>query len=226
MEDEFIEDDFLEEDESSSSNNRPFLVAVGALVTVFILAAVCTLAFLMANNNSAGNAAEVAAVETQNAQTLAFNGTVTRQIAETETAQALPTNTPTVVATNTSTPLPATEVPEATSTPVLDSAAGEDGAATDGNGTDGSGTDGADGSATDGATGTIVLGDGNGSDGAAAGGDAGSAVVDSGSTDNSVSVTDAQKGALPQTGLEVWGIALIGLLLVVVLFAANRLRTN
>ena len=94
MEDDFIEDDFLEEDESSASNNRPFLVAVGALVTVFILAAICTLAILMANNRNAGNAAEVAAIETQNAETLSLNATVTRQIAETEAAQAMPSDTP------------------------------------------------------------------------------------------------------------------------------------
>jgi len=221
MEDEFIEDDFLDEEEDSGgSNNRPFLVAVGALVTVFILAAVCTLAFLMAGNRSAGNAAEIAAIETKNAETLAFNATVTRQIAQTETAQAMPTDTPEPPATNTSTPLPATETPETTNTPVLDSIVGEDGE--DDSVAEGpdredaeAGADGDDVS-EDGATGTIDLGDGNGSDGATVDdSDAGSAVIG-----------DAEEGALPQTGLETWGIAIVGLLLVVVLFAANRLRTN
>jgi len=228
MEDEFIEDDYLEEDEGSGSNNRPFLMAVGALVTVFILAAVCTLAFLMARNRSAVDTAQVAAVETQNAETLAFNGTVTRQIAETETAQAMPTDTPTLPATSTNTPEPATETPEPTNTRVLDSIVGEDEDGTTGDGTGDGDVGGETGDGTEGgATGTIVIGgdNGNGSDGAATGDEAGSAVIGGDSTTTGTD-TDAQKGALPQTGLEIWGIALIGLLLVVVLVAANRLRTN
>ena len=229
MEDDFIEDDFLEEDESSASNNRPFLVAVGALVTVFILAAICTLAILMANNRNAGNAAEVAAIETQNAETLSLNATVTRQIAETEAAQAVPSDTPEPPPTNTSTPVPATEEPEATNTPVLDSVIGEAGENGDGEGMEGEGADGEDGreSATGeevvgGAEGTIIIGgeSGNGSDGA----ESGSAII--GGSATPISATDAQKGALPQTGLEIWIVALIGLLLVAVLFAANRLRTE
>lgn len=236
MEDEFIEDDYLEEDEGSGSSSRPFLMAVGALVTVFILAAVCTLAFLMARNRSAVDTAQVAAVETQNAETLAFNGTVTRQIAETETAQAMPTDTPTLPATNTSTPEAATETPEPTNTRVLDSIVGEGEEGTTGDGTsdgdvDGEGEAGTGEGSEGGATGTIVIGDdnGNGSDGAATGdtttgGDAGGAVI--GGDTTAAGDTDAQKGALPQTGFEIWGIALIGLLLVVVLIAANRLRTN
>lgn len=245
MEDEFIEDDFLEEDEGSSSSSRPFLVAVGALVTVFILAAVCTFGILMTRNRSAGNSAEVAAIETQNAITIVTNTAVAQFIAETETAQAMPTETPELPPTNTSTPPPATEVPDATETPVIDSAEGESAAGGDGDGAaDGSsdgageaGEEGADGEMVDGAEGTIVIGDGsgNGADGStdstADNGSrgetdsSGSAIV-GGAGATAIPATDAQKGTLPQTGLETWGIALIGLLLVAVLFAAHRLRTN
>lgn len=233
MDDEFIEDDFLEEDEGTAGSNRPFLLAVGALVTVFILAAACTLLVLNRGRDAAGNAAEIAAVETANAEIFVTNTAVAIFISQTETAQAMPTNTPPPTATNTSTPAPAAETAEPTRTPVLGSA-GEGDETEEGDGEGGEITSG------EGVTGTIVIGgDGSAADGEGAADNGGrndgeaSTVGDGGTGDSvvsgaatAISGTESSTSALPQTGLETWVIALVGLLLVAVLVAAHRLRTQ
>lgn len=254
MEDDFIEDEYMEEEEGSSGNNRPFLVAVGALVTVFILAAACTLIFMNMGQQGANNSVEVAAIETQNAITIVTNTAVAQFIAQTETAQAMPTNAPEVAATNTPTPAAAKDTPRPTR--VLegsgDGSAGdgtveggtvitgtaeatpEGGGASgtiiivegDGSGDTGSGDTGSSGGNTD----SEAAGGGSGTDGsAAASGTKDAASTDSGSvvvagTPVSTATGSAQGEALPQTGLEIWVIAFAGLLLVGVLMAARRLR--
>jgi LPXTG-motif cell wall-anchored protein len=115
MTDEFI----IEEEES---NRRPFLIAAAALTTIFILAAICGLAFLLSGRSAAERASEVAAIETQNAIIAVTNQAVTQTIAALETEAALPTDTPEPTATSTPTPEPDTPTP--TNTAVID--AGEE----------------------------------------------------------------------------------------------------
>ncbi|HUM68142.1 MAG TPA: LPXTG cell wall anchor domain-containing protein, partial [Chloroflexota bacterium] len=87
-----------------------------------------------------------------------------------------------------------------------------------------------------GVPGTIIIGtavaeSGGGADSGGAA-DSGGGAGDTGSGSAIVvggtptAVAGSQTGALPQTGLETWIIALVGVLLVAVLFAAHRLRTN
>lgn len=255
LEDEFIEDDYLDEDEGSgSSGNRPFLVAVGALVTVFILAAACTLIFLMSGRNATNNSSQVAAIETQNAEIAVTNLAVTAAIQATETAQAMPSATP--LPDNTATPTAVADVAP-TNTPVINGvtegsvgegdseagASGEEGAGTDGGDTEGETTDGISGvivgggdgvtTDTDSASGGTTDGSAEGStggttDGAAEGSSGGTdGSAGAGSTPTPITLTDSDaSSALPQTGFETWGIALIGLVLVVVFLAARRLRTS
>ncbi|MCP4426209.1 MAG: LPXTG cell wall anchor domain-containing protein [Chloroflexi bacterium] len=114
-------EDFIIEEESGedSPSRRPFLIAVGILLTILILAIICSAATLSIRNNrgrSNGNAEQIAARETENAAILANNEAVTATIAAMETEQALPTETPTAPATNTPTP---TNTPRPTNTPVV-----------------------------------------------------------------------------------------------------------
>ncbi len=228
MEDEFIEDDFLEESEGSA-NNRPFLIIVGALVTVFILAAACTLILLTVRGRAESTSAEAMAIETQNAITIVTNTAVAQFIAQTETAQALPTNTPEIPPTSTRTPAPASSTPPPTETPVIDAAAGEGAGAAgeEGDTETGGGED-----AGEGVTGTIIIGGeaGTGTDSGVTVSDttdsAGTGSVILGGTATPITATGGTASALPQTGLETWVIALIGLLLIGVLVAAHRLRTH
>ncbi|RMG91756.1 MAG: hypothetical protein D6706_17855 [Chloroflexi bacterium] len=108
MEDEFM----VEEGESS---RRPFLIAVGALLTIFILAAVCSAAILLSRQNANRNA-QIAAIETENAIIAVTNEAVTLTVAAMQTADARPTDTPTPTATLTPSPT-FTNTP--TSTPVV-----------------------------------------------------------------------------------------------------------
>jgi len=119
------EDFILEEDESGdSSKRRPFLIAVGALAAVGVLAVACTAIILMTRGSQPGNSEEVALIETQNAIIAVTNEAVTRVISAMETEAARPTNTPEPTATDLPTALP-TNTPRPTNTPVVQQAEGE-----------------------------------------------------------------------------------------------------
>ncbi len=196
--DEFIEDDYYDADEGSSSSGRPFLIAVGGLLLVLVLAILCTAAILSARSADTSNGEEVAAIETQNAVIAVTNMAVTAAIEATQTAEAQPTNTP--LPTNTNTPEPAT----ATATPVVSEeetavpeTAPEEGTAV------------ATVDPTEGAAGIIEIGETNTP------------------TPTPLSSVDAGKdSSLPQTGLETWGIIALGAVLVIVLLGARRLRAS
>lgn len=196
--DEFIEDDFYEADEGSSSGSgRPFLIAVGGLLLVLVLAIACTAAILTARSRQSGNAEEVAAIETQNAIIAVTNVAVTAAINATQTAEAQPTLTP--LPTNTATPEPAT----ATATPVVSEeetavpeTAPEDTPVPTIN-------------PTEGASGVIDLGD----------------TATPTATPLSA-VSGGKDNTLPQTGLETWGIIALGAILVIILLGARRLRAG
>jgi hypothetical protein len=209
MQDDYIEEDFLEEE--NSSNRRPFLMAVGVLVTLFILMGACTAFFLVTNRAAQDRDVEVAAIETRNAETEASNAATA--IAATDTAALLPTNTPVPTKAPTETPAPATLTP--TSTPVVDDTIDQEAIIETGNDNSVDGTE-TDVSANENAN-ENVTGDGT--------------VVDGEASPTPISALsetgDGSNGeALPQTGLDTWGVVLAAFVLVGLLIFARRLRTT
>lgn len=218
MQEDYIEEDFLEEE--SSSNRRPFLMAVGVLVSLFILMGACTAFFLVRNRAAVDRAAEVAVRETRNAETLASNSATA--IAATDTAAAIPTNTTEPTAAPTETPAPPTPVP--TNTPVVDNVDEEEALAEleNDNAADNeaeSTENGEDTAVSDGETDTTNGGKGT-DDGSTADGDATPTPI------SALSETGDNTGdALPQTGLDTWGVVVTAFVLVGLLIFARRLRT-
>lgn len=111
------EDFIIEEEIDGAANRRPFLVAVGVLVTIFILASLCGLGLLLSGRSS-DRAQEIAAIETQNAVIAITNEAVTLTIAAIETEAARPTDTPQPTVTSTTTSVP-TDTPLPTNTRVI-----------------------------------------------------------------------------------------------------------
>lgn len=222
--DDFVEDDDFYGDEQEASGGggaTPFLIALAALAGVFIISALCITAVVVSRRASNGVENEVAVIETQNAVIQETNIAVTVAIQETEAARELeaaiePTFTP-----EPNTPTPETEPTE---TPVVEQATTE---AESGSG---------EGESTEGAEGGEENADGEGT----AGGDGeesensqsnGAIIIGATATPSPtpISATDGNSGkdsTLPDTGLEVWGIALMGLFLIVVLVGARKLRTS
>ena len=116
-------EDFIYEEETDSggsANRRPFLTAVGILLTIFVLAVICSATLLLTRGSGdGGNTQEIAAIETQNAVIAVTNAAVTQTIAAMETEAARPTNTPQPPPTNTPRP---TNTPLPTNTPVVQQA--------------------------------------------------------------------------------------------------------
>ncbi len=114
------EDFILEEESADTTNRRPFLIAVGILLTILVLAMICSATLLLRRNSGANdNRDAVAAIETQNALVAATNEAVTQTVAAMETEAARPTNTPVAPATNTPRP---SSTPQPTMTPVVQQA--------------------------------------------------------------------------------------------------------
>lgn len=208
MED-YIEDDFLEEENSSS--RRPFLIAVGVLVSLFILMGACT-AFFLVNNRAAQRNEQVAAIETRNAETEASN--VATRVSLTETAAAMPTDTPEPTAAPTDTPQPNTPTP--TNTPVIDDKA----------------NDNTIGTVDDGTT-EVINSNEDASNGSDAAGEEDNSNAADGKDDENATPTpisalsetgDGSGDALPQTGLDSWGVIVAAFVLIGLLIFARRLR--
>jgi hypothetical protein len=105
---------FIANRSSQSGQASPFVVLVAALLSVFVLALLCTggvLYFRQNGQQAGGIGATSTAIAQANATTLAQNAQVTQTIAALETEAARPTNTPTP------TPQP-TDTPTATNTPL------------------------------------------------------------------------------------------------------------
>lgn len=185
-------------------SRRPFLVAVAALTTIFILATICGLAFLLSGRSAAERAEEIAAIETQNAIIAVTNQAVTQTIAAMETEAALPTDTPEPTVTDT--PLPEPDTPTATDTPVIDIGEGaatpEETSALDLTGTSAVVTPGVD------ETPTPIPGAG------------GIGTIDGGTP------TGDDVTSLPQTGIDTWSAVFIALALIGTVFVARRLRSS
>lgn len=192
MTDEYI----IEEEES---NQRPFLIAAAALTTIFILASICGLAFLLSNRSAAERASEVAAIETQNAIIAVTNQAVTQTIAALETEAALPTDTPepTAVATSSPTPTPEPDTPTPTNTPVVDVVEEETPEET----------------TVAGADGTTVFE-------TPAAGETPTPIP------GAVGTINGDDTALPETGIDTWSAVLIALALIGTVAVARRLRSS
>ncbi len=206
MQDDYIEEDFLEEEESS--NRRPFLMAVGVLVTLFILMGICTAIFLVNNRAAQERDEEIAAIETRNAETEASNAATA--IAATETAAAIPTETPAPTEGPTDTPAPVTETPTPTNTAVVEDVTDEEAIIDAGDGED-------------------DVGDGTGTPDAETD-EIDGAEVDEDATPTPISALSetgdgSSDDALPQTGLDTWGVVLVAFVLVGLFVFARRLRT-
>lgn len=209
MQDDYIEEDFQD---GESPSRRPFLVAVGVLVTLFILMGACT-AFFIFNNRAAADraarSAEIAAIETRNAETEAANAATA--IAATEMAASIPTSTPPPTAAPTETPAPATPTP--TSTPVVDE--GEEAVlpeTAEGDAENGETTEGGEDTAVSDESATIT----DGTD---------TATDDAAPTPISA-LSETGDDALPQTGLDTWGVLVVAFALVGLFVFARRMRTS
>lgn len=214
MQEDYIEDDFLEEEESGS-NRRPFLIAVGVLVSLFILMGACTTFFLL-NNRAAQRNDEVAVIETRNAETLASNDEtrVALRVSSTETAEAMPTDTPEPTAAPTDTPAPNTPTP--TSTPVVEDKNGE--IAIESADEDASADEDGDAATDD--------GDADTSDDDSTTGDKDGENAEATPISALNETGDGNGDALPQTGLDSWGIIVAAFVFVGLLIFARRLRAT
>lgn len=183
-------------EEQNSGGNGPFYTAVGVLIAIFILAGGCALVSSMNRGSTPDQTAEVAVIETQNAVIAVTNAAVTQTIAAMETEAARPTETPTPPPpTYTPEPSPS-NTPRATNTPVVvDIEIDNEADVAVGEGTPNvSGTSVFEGEAENSSPTPIPVSDSNGS------------------------------GTLPDTGFELWAIALAGIVLVGILVAARRMR--
>lgn len=217
----YIDEDesfYGEEENASGGSSQPFLIALIALIAVLVVAVLCISAVVLSRRGSNTENAAADAIIATNAAIEQTNIAVTVAIAATETAKAelaavQPTFTP--EAENSPTPeTPPTETPVVDlSSPTPDTAeATTESGEGEAEGTTEAGTQGegdGEGDGEDGAGGTIVIG------------------ATSTPTPTPISAASSGKDStLPETGLEVWLIALLGLVLIAVLFGARRLRTN
>jgi LPXTG-motif cell wall-anchored protein len=201
MSEEFSDDFIIEEEEQGA--NRTFLIIAGSLVGVLLLIIGCVAVYAFINRGN--NAAEIAAIETANAETAAQNARVTETIVAMElTANApTPTYTPSPTSPPTNTP---TATPEPTDTAVVqtpETAEPGDGTLT----------------ATPNLAGTQIFGGDGGTFGT-------STPISGTGTGGSGSGTGTGTDTLPQTGFTTAGAVAIGLLLIGVLIVARRLRTG
>ena len=183
--------------EEEDTANRSFLIAAGSLIGVFILLAACLLAYVLLQRGEVQD--EVAQIEAQNATTQAQNALVTQTVEALETQQAL-AEIEAENATAEAESLMATLTVEAMET--LEALPTETPVPTEV-------VQQPEPTATNTPIPTLVLGGGGDGSGALA-----------------TPITPGAGETLPQTGISVWGIALAGLGLLVVLIVARRLRTS
>jgi serine/threonine-protein kinase len=209
MSEEYSDDFIIEEEEQGA--NRTFLIIAGSLVALFIAIIACVALFAFINREDP-NAAEIAAIETANAETAAQNA----QVTETIVAQELTANAPTATLPPTSTPEPTdtpTATPEPTETSVVQTPDAEE--TLTGSETPGVSEDGGTTTVTPNAAGTQIFG-----------GDGGTFGTVTPIAGTGTGGTGSGSDTLPQTGASTVGLVAIGLLLVVAVFVFRRLRTG
>jgi cobalamin biosynthesis Mg chelatase CobN len=202
MSEEFSEEFVVEEEATSAS--RPFLIAAGSLIALFIVLMACVLgAVLVRQNASSERAQQIADIENANATTMAQNALVTQTVAAQLTIQAQPTNTPRPPATATNLPSPTpspTSPPTNTPTPEPEEPTETPPAAQ------------ATSDAGPGAAGSTTA--------TATAGGAGT-----GATGSPTTVSGEASSTLPETGASPLSFVAIALALVAVLIVSRRLRT-
>lgn len=212
MSEDFSDDFIIEEEEQGA--NRTFLIIAGSLVALFIAIIACVVLFALLNRENP-NDAQIAAIETQNAETAAQNARVT----ETIIAMELTANAPTATLPPTSTPEPTdtpTSTPEPTETSVVQTPGAEEETPT-GSETPGVSEDGGTTTVTPNAAGTQIFGGDGGTFGT---------VTPISGTGAGGTGTGTGSETLPQTGASTVGLVGIGLLLVAAVFIFRRLRTG
>jgi hypothetical protein len=200
MVEEFVDDEFIEEEEGSS--NRTVALAAAALAGLFVLILLGT--FAVSYMRRGEQRAQEAQIIAANATTEAHNRQVTQTVAAMQTEAARPTDTPTPTPTEIPPTATATFTPQPTDTPVVQAAAGDD-------------DEDPDQLAAVDQTPTPVLA-----------GTAIFAAGQLGATPTPISLAGpapAAGGTLPQTGLETWGAIMAALAFLGLAFAARRLRT-
>jgi LPXTG-motif cell wall-anchored protein len=216
MSEEFSYDFIIEEEQQGA--NRTFLIIAGSLVALFILIILCVAGYAFLNR--ADNSSQIAAIETENAETAAQNAQVTQTIVAMEmTAQA---PTPTFTASPTS---PPTETPTNTPAPTDTAVVQTPGAG------DGTAEVEATGISLDGGTTTVTPNPEETPNIAGTqifGGDGGTFATGTPITGTGAGGTGSGSGTgtLPQTGITTAGLVAIGLFLVLGVFVARRLRTG
>ncbi len=214
----YIDEDesfYGEEEQASAGGGQSFLIAIIALIAIMVIAVLCISAVVISRRASNGQDAAAEAIIATNAAIEQTNIAVTVAIEATETAKAelaavQPTFTPEVENSPTPETLP-TETPvveRASPTPSAEEATTESGVS-EAEGTSEAESESEGDGEEDGAGGTIVIG------------------ATATATPTPIAAGNGGKDStLPETGLEVWVIALMGLVLIAVLFGARRLRTN
>jgi cobalamin biosynthesis Mg chelatase CobN len=206
---DFLEFDDDAQTQESSSGRNPFIILAGVLVTILVLASICTV--YLYGQRGQDNGEQVAARLTENANIAVTNEAVAQTIAAMETENAQPateTVVPTSAIINTPTPTPTTS---ATDTPVVEvsaEATTEEGGETTGDGAATTGDADTEGEAT---TETNPSGEeGTTQEGTPA------AAFD----------TTGSDSTLPQTGLDTWAAILLAIFFVGLLIASRRLRSG
>ena len=216
-------DDFLEFDDDtqtqeSSSGRNPFAILAGVLVTILILASICTV--YLYSQRGQTNGEEVAAVETRNAEISLTNEAVTQTIvAMNAEASRPPTETPTPTPAIVDEPTETPTVPP-TDTPVVQSGEGED---SEGDGETDSGDEGEGGEGEETETGDTVV-DAEGTDDTAT--DTTDSDNSEGSTPEAAFDSTGTDSTLPQTGLDTWAAILLAVFFIGLFVAARRLRSS
>lgn len=196
MSEEFTDDFVIEEEDTA---NRSFLIAAGSLIGVFILLAACLLTYVLMQRGQVQD--EVALIEAQNATTQAQNALVTQTVEALETQQAL-AEIESENATAEAESFIATMTVEALET--LEAQPTETPRPTEV-------VQQPSPTATNTPIPTLVLGGGGDGDGTGA---------------LATPITPGAGETLPQTGINIMGIAVAGLGLAVLLIVARRLRTS
>lgn len=205
------DDEYIVDEENGTSAGRSFLTAAGILALVFLLAAACSLFFLLRGRSPANP--EATAIAATNSVIILTNEAVTRAIEATNTALAMPTNTPgpTEAPTQTATAVANTATP--TGTAVVDTP-----------------TD----TPTPNMSGTSTFDDNeNDNDADNANDNSDNSNDNDNTNDNSNNATatplpnndNDDNGSLPETGFSSWGPIAIAALLIGLLIGARRLRS-
>jgi hypothetical protein len=222
MSEDFSEDFVIEGEEEGSG--RPFLITAGALIGVFIVIAACFLVYVVTQQRSdSGTSAEATRITIQNATTNAQNAIVEQtrvavetrdvlaQLADEATAEAIATADAEVAV------LPPTSTPVVQEAAVVDTQATAEAeqAAADAEATATAEAMAAEADATATADALAAASSGSGT------GEAGQSGESSGAEATGNTTT-----ALPQTGVEVWLIAVIAMGMIALVFISRRLRTS